>query len=67
MGMNGSDYGGGTPVVDVWRRDWGVAIICLVVLVRLILHPLTKAGQVRMMGMQKFGPEIARRVLCTQM
>ena len=26
MGMNASDYGGGTPVVDVWRRDWGVAI-----------------------------------------
>ena len=21
MGMNASDYGGGTPVVDVWRRD----------------------------------------------
>jgi alpha-galactosidase len=26
MGMNASDYGGGTPVVDVWRRDWGVAV-----------------------------------------
>ena len=24
MGMNASDYGGGTPVVDVWRRDVGL-------------------------------------------
>ena len=41
-------------------RDWGVAIICLVVLVRLLLHPLTKAGQVQMMKMQKYGPEIEK-------
>src|SRR5579884_3633920 len=26
MGMNASDYGGGTPVVDVWRRDVGIAV-----------------------------------------
>jgi alpha-galactosidase len=26
MGMSASDYGGGTPVVDVWRRDVGVAL-----------------------------------------
>jgi alpha-galactosidase len=26
MGMTASDYGGGTPVVDVWRRDGGLAI-----------------------------------------
>lgn len=26
MGMNASDYGGGTPVVDIWRRDYGVAV-----------------------------------------
>ncbi|HET7209672.1 MAG TPA: glycoside hydrolase family 36 protein [Terriglobales bacterium] len=26
LGMNASDYGGGTPVVDVWRRDVGVAV-----------------------------------------
>jgi alpha-galactosidase len=25
MGMNATDYGGGTPVVDVWRRDYGLA------------------------------------------
>ena len=26
MGMNGSDYGGGTPVTCLWRRDAGIAI-----------------------------------------
>ena len=26
MGMTASDYGGGTPVVDVWRRDAGLAV-----------------------------------------
>ncbi len=26
QGMNASDYGGGTPIVDVWRRDVGIAV-----------------------------------------
>ena len=26
LGMNADDYGGGTPIVDVWRRDIGVAV-----------------------------------------
>jgi alpha-galactosidase len=26
MGMNASDYGSGTPIVDVWRRDAGLAV-----------------------------------------
>ena len=26
LGMNASDYGGGTPMVDVWRRDVGIAV-----------------------------------------
>ncbi len=26
MGMNNSDYGGGIPVSDVWRRDIGLAV-----------------------------------------
>jgi YidC/Oxa1 family membrane protein insertase len=33
-------------------RDWGVAIIVLVCLVRLILHPITKKSQI---NMQRFG------------
>jgi len=26
LGMNASDYGGGTPIIDVWRRDTGIGI-----------------------------------------
>ncbi len=26
LGMNASDYGGGTPIIDVWRKDVGLAI-----------------------------------------
>lgn len=26
MGMNSSDYGGGTPISDVWREDIGIAV-----------------------------------------
>ncbi len=26
MGMNGSDYGGGIPIIDLWRKDAGIAI-----------------------------------------
>ena len=40
--------------------DWGLAIITLVVLVRVILHPITKKSQVSMMRMGKLGPEMER-------
>ena len=44
--------------------DWGVAIILLVLIVRLCLHPLTKRGQINMMKMGKqmaaIQPEIAK-------
>src|SRR5205823_7319824 len=26
LGMNATDYGGGTPLTDIWRRDVGIAI-----------------------------------------
>jgi YidC/Oxa1 family membrane protein insertase len=41
-------------------RDWGLAIIALVLLVRGILHPITKRSQVSMMKMGKMGPEVER-------
>ena len=40
--------------------DWGIAIICLVCLVRLLLHPITKKAQVNMLSMGKMAPEIER-------
>ncbi len=45
-------------------HDWAVAIIILVFFVRLLLHPLTKKGQVSMQrmsrGMAKLQPEIKK-------
>ncbi len=41
-------------------RDWGIAIICLVIIVRVLLHPITKKSQVHMMRMGKMGPEMER-------
>lgn len=37
--------------------NYGLVIIILVLLVRLILHPVTKKSQVSMMGMQKLAPK----------
>jgi YidC/Oxa1 family membrane protein insertase len=41
-------------------HDWGLAIILLVIVVRLLLHPITKSSQVSMMKMQKMAPELER-------
>jgi YidC/Oxa1 family membrane protein insertase len=41
-------------------RDWGLAIICLVLIVRALLHPITKRAQINMSKMSKMGPEIER-------
>jgi YidC/Oxa1 family membrane protein insertase len=39
--------------VGIGVHDWGVAIILLVALVRLLLHPITKRAQINMMKMGK--------------
>ena len=41
LGMNASDYGGGTPVVDVWRRDVGLALGHVEVRPRLVSLPVS--------------------------
>jgi len=41
-------------------RDWGLAIIALVIIVRLLLHPVSKKSQVSMHKMSKMAPEIER-------
>ena len=41
MGMNDSDYGGGIPVTDIWRRDHGVAIGHAEVVPKLVSLPVT--------------------------
>jgi len=43
-------------------RDFGVAIIILVLIVRAMLHPLTKKGQVNMVRMQHRMGELAPKI-----
>ena len=40
LGMNASDYGGGTPVTDVWRRDAGVAVGHIAPVPKLVSLPV---------------------------
>lgn len=41
MGMNASDYGGGTPIVDVWRKDIGLAVGIVETKPKLINMPVS--------------------------
>ncbi len=40
LGMNATDYGGGTPVVDVWRKDAGLAVGHIETVPRLVSLPV---------------------------
>ncbi len=40
LGMNDTDYGGGTPVVDVWRRDVGIAVGHIETVPKLVSLPV---------------------------
>ncbi len=52
MGMNGSDYGGGTPMAVVWRRDAGLAVGHLETVPHLVALPVsTQPGGTRI-GME---------------
>jgi len=42
MGMNNSDYGGGIPVVDLWRKDGGIAIGHTELSPRMVSLPVEK-------------------------
>jgi alpha-galactosidase len=44
MGMDAPDYGGGTPVSDVWRRDVGLAVGHLDHLPQLVSLPVRAHG-----------------------
>jgi alpha-galactosidase len=44
MGMNGSDYGGGTPVADIWRKDIGIGVGSVETLPRLLSLPVAMPG-----------------------
>ena len=42
LGMNAPDYGGGTPVVDVWRRDVGIGVGHVEMAPKLVSLPVTE-------------------------
>lgn len=41
LGMNHIDYGGGTPVVDIWRQDVGLAVGHVEMVPKLVSLPVT--------------------------
>ena len=43
MGMNDTDYGGGTPISDVWRKDVGIAVGHLALVPKLVSLPVEMA------------------------
>lgn len=55
---------GGILPLGIGVHDWAISIIILVIFVRLLLHPLTKRGQISMQrlsrGMAKLQPEIKK-------
>ncbi len=44
LGMNAPDYGGGTPVVDVWCRDVGIAVGHIEMAPKLVSLPVETQG-----------------------
>ncbi len=40
MGMNDSDYGGGIPMTDIWRPDYGIAIGHAEIVPKLVSLPV---------------------------
>ena len=53
MGMNDPDYGGGTPVTCVWRRDAGLAIGHLEPCPQLVSLPVSMDGGVARIAVEK--------------
>ena len=45
QGMNADDYGGGTPVVDVWRRDAGLAVGHLELVPKSVSLPVSRPAR----------------------
>ena len=56
LGMNADDYGGGTPVIDVWRRDIGLAVGHVELTPKLVSLPLERPGN----GNAKLGLRVQR-------
>jgi alpha-galactosidase len=58
MGMNGSDYGGGTPVAVVWRHDVGLAVGHVETVPRLISLPVAAQPDGTRLGLSGDEPSL---------
>lgn len=47
LGMNATDYGGGTPVTDIWRRDVGLAVGHIETTAKLVSLPVAMPDATR--------------------
>jgi alpha-galactosidase len=45
QGMNATDYGGGTPIVDVWRPDLGIAVGHVALVPKQVALPVAMPGR----------------------
>ncbi len=45
LGMNATDYGGGVPVVDVWKRDYGLAVGHTEIKPKLVSLPVERSAK----------------------
>ena len=59
LGMNDTDYGGGTPVLDVWRRDLGLAVGHVELLPKLVSLPVRRRPE----GSAEVGVDMRRPIL----
>jgi len=50
MGMNATDYGGGTPVIDIWNKDVGIGVGHIEMVPKLVSLPvkMSKVNQAQL-------------------
>src|SRR5580700_8991257 len=61
QGMNASDYGGGTPIIDVWRSDVGMAVGHVEPRPKLVSLPVSMPGPAHVTMAVHFTKDISLR------
>jgi alpha-galactosidase len=59
QGMNASDYSGGTPIIDVWRRDVGMAVGHVETRPKLVSLPVSMPDAVHATMAVRFTREVS--------
>jgi alpha-galactosidase len=59
QGMNASDYGGGTPIIDIWRRDVGMAVGHVETRPKLVSLPVSMPDAARARVAVRFTKDIS--------